>query len=723
MNQPIKPPQEASSQTTSQRGDEPFGGPPKPRSAWRLVATFLVLLLIVAGIVWWSKQQAAPEGQGRGGRNAAPMSIVPETVGKGDIGINLNALGTVTSLATVTIRSQISGYLLKIDFKEGDEVKKGDLLAEIDPRPYEATLAQANGNLTRDQALLKGAQVDLTRYQGLAAQNAVPRQTLDTQVALVAQYQGTVEADTRRGKGRPGQSAILPHPVAARWPRRPAPGRPGQLRHAGRHQRHRRDHAIAADQRAVHGARRQSAGHFETAAEPARFCRLPHSTAAAPDKIADGTLQTFDSQIDPTTGTIKLRAQFPNETKTLYPNQFVNVQLLLDTHKDVTTMPTAGVQRGVPGTFVYLVNADNTVSVRKVELGVTDGDRVEVRSGLHPGDRIVVDGADKLRDGAKINVRAEATDPNAPPASRHARQPEKPAGGNSEEAAGNEQNNQDRRTKAMSPSQPFILRPVATTLLMIAIMLSGMLAFRFLPVAALPEVDYPTIQVQTFYPGASPDVMTSSVTAPLEVQFGQMPNLNQMSSVSSAGASVITLQFGLTISLDVAEQEVQAAINAAGNLLPSDLPAPPIYAKVNPADAPILTLGLTSKTMPLTQVEDFVDTRLAQKISQLPGVGLVSISGGQRPGGAHSRRHPQARRLRAEHRRSAHHARQRQHQHAEGQFRRADARLHHQRQRPDPECQRLQVADRRLQERLAGAAQRCRRCRRRRRRTTSSAPG
>ncbi len=183
----------------------------------------------------------------------------------------------------------------------------------------------------------------------------------------------------------------------------------------------------------------------------------------------------------------------------------------------------------------------------------------------------------------------------------------------------------------MNPSQPFILRPVATTLLMIAIMLSGMLAFRFLPVAALPEVDYPTIQVQTFYPGASPDVMTSSVTAPLEVQFGQMPNLNQMSSVSSAGASVITLQFGLAISLDVAEQEVQAAINAAGNLLPSDLPAPPIYAKVNPADAPILTLGLTSKTMPLTQVEDFVDTRLAQKISQLPGVGLVSISGGQKP--------------------------------------------------------------------------------------------
>src|SRR5471030_3517743 len=183
----------------------------------------------------------------------------------------------------------------------------------------------------------------------------------------------------------------------------------------------------------------------------------------------------------------------------------------------------------------------------------------------------------------------------------------------------------------MSPSRIFILRPVATTLLMAAILIIGIVAYRFLPVSALPEVDYPTIQVQTFYPGASPEVMTSSVTAPLEVQFGQMPGLNQMSSTSSGGASVITLQFGLDLSLDVAEQEVQAAINAAGNLLPSDLPAPPIYAKVNPADAPILTLGITSKTLPLTQLEDAVDTRLAQKISQLPGVGLVSVNGGQRP--------------------------------------------------------------------------------------------
>jgi multidrug efflux pump len=183
----------------------------------------------------------------------------------------------------------------------------------------------------------------------------------------------------------------------------------------------------------------------------------------------------------------------------------------------------------------------------------------------------------------------------------------------------------------MSPSRPFILRPVATSLLMVALLLSGIMAYRLLPVAALPQVDFPTIQIFTFYPGASPSVMTSSVTAPLERRFGQIPGLNQMSSTSSAGSSVITLQFSLEISLGVAEQEVQAAINAADNLLPNDLPTPPVYRKVNPADTPIMTLAVTSASMPLPQVHDLVDTRIAQKLAQIPGVGMVSLAGGQRP--------------------------------------------------------------------------------------------
>ena len=182
-----------------------------------------------------------------------------------------------------------------------------------------------------------------------------------------------------------------------------------------------------------------------------------------------------------------------------------------------------------------------------------------------------------------------------------------------------------------SISRPFILRPVATTLLMVGVLLVGFVAYRQLPVSALPQVDYPTIQIQTFYPGGSPDVMASSVTAPLERQFGQIPGLNQMTSTSSFGSSVITLQFDLDLNIDIAEQEVQAAINGASNLLPQGLPNPPIYSKVNPADAPILTLALTSKTLALSDVENLADTMLAQKISQLPGVGLVSISGGQRP--------------------------------------------------------------------------------------------
>jgi membrane fusion protein, multidrug efflux system len=382
-------------------------------SRGRVVLTTFIVLLLLAGIVWWTRHQSAPQQAG-GGRNSAPMSIVPETVAKGDIGVSLNALGTVTSLATVTIRSQISGYLMKIDFKEGDEVKQGDLIAEIDSRPYEATLAQAKGALARDEAQLKGAQVDLTRYQGLAAQNAVPHQTLDTQIALVAQYQGTVEADRASVKSAEVNLAYchIVSPINGRVGLRQVdlgnyvtPGDTNglvvitQLEPISVLFTLPEDNLQAVAKRLREGAVLPTAAYDRSGA----------------NKLAEGKLQTFDSQIDPTTGTIKLRAQFENDKRTLYPNQFVNIRLLLDTHKDVTTMSTAGIQRGVPGTFVYLVNADSTVSVKPVKLGVTDGDRVEVISGLSPGDRIVIDGADKLREGAKVIVRtaADAANPAA----------------------------------------------------------------------------------------------------------------------------------------------------------------------------------------------------------------------------------------------------------------------------------------------------------------------
>jgi multidrug efflux system membrane fusion protein len=405
MNQPMKSLREAPSIEPSQNT--------KRRSRRPLSFAFVLALLLLAGAIWWSRQESAPH-PANGGRNAVPMSIVPGVVGKGDIGINLNALGTVTSLATVTIRTQISGYLMKNDFREGQDVKKGDLLAEIDSRPFEAALAQAKGQLARDEALLKGAQVDLSRYQGLAAQNAVPHQTLDTQVALVAQDQGTVEAD--RGTVRSAEVNLQYCRILS-----PLDGRVG-LRQVDQG-----NYVTPGDANGlVVITQLQPISVLFTVPEDnlqAISKRLQDGAvlpATALDrgganKLADGTLQTFDSQIDPTTGTIKLRALFPNESRILYPNQFVNVRLLVDTHKYVTIMPTSGVQRGVPGTFVYLINADSTVSVRPVQLGVTDGDHVEVRSGLAPGDRIVIDGADKLRDGAKITIRTEAGAVTPPP--------------------------------------------------------------------------------------------------------------------------------------------------------------------------------------------------------------------------------------------------------------------------------------------------------------------
>ena len=355
-------------------------------------------------------------------------------------------------------------------------------------------------------------------------------------------------------------------------------------------------------------------------------------------KLDDGVFMTLDNQIDVQTGTVKAKARFPNAAATLFPNQFVNVRLLLRSVDGAVVVPVTALRHGPSGDFVYVINDDRTVTVRPVERGVATNDVIAVTKGLEVGERVVTEGGDRLRDGARVQL------PSDRPASarvgrvgrparrvgrgRRARRAASASGGSGPMAA--ERRASERRA-AMSPSRPFILRPVATSLLMVAIVLAGLVGFRFLPLSALPQVDYPTIQVQTLYPGASPEVMGNTVTAPLERQFGQMAGLERMSSTSAAGVSIITLQFSLGQTLDVAEQEVQAAINAGGSLLPADLPAPPVYAKVNPADAPVLTLAISSDTVPLTEVQNLVNTRLAQKISQVTGVGLVTLAGGQRP--------------------------------------------------------------------------------------------
>ncbi|TPM26870.1 efflux RND transporter periplasmic adaptor subunit [Mesorhizobium sp. B2-3-4] len=368
---------------------------------WLIFFAFVV----ATGAYLYERPPTLPRQQGNR-RNAQPMSIGAATIDKGTMDVALDALGTVTSLSTVTVKTQVTGPLLQVNFKEGQDVRKGDLLAEIDPRPYQAALAQAQGQLARDQAMLNDAQLDLARDKTLVDQGTVTHQAYDAQVALVGQDAGTIEYDKaliQSATVNLDDCRILS----------PTDGR------AGLRQVDEGNYMTPGDANGIVVITRiQPISVLFTVPEdqlPAIAQRMQQGATlpvtafdrAGARKLADGQLETFDSQIDPSTGTIKLRAGFGNDQRLLYPNQFVNVELLVDQHKDVAIAPVAAIQRGLPGTFVYLVNPDSTVSVRKVTLGVTNGERVEILSGLNPGDSVVVDGADKLRDGAHINLRQD----------------------------------------------------------------------------------------------------------------------------------------------------------------------------------------------------------------------------------------------------------------------------------------------------------------------------
>jgi multidrug efflux system membrane fusion protein len=367
----------------------------------------LGLLLLVAGAAaagWWvySRQPTPPPAR----QNAftATMPVVAAPAVTGDIDITLNGLGTVTSLATVSVKSQISGQLVRVAYQEGQMINKGDLVAEIDSRPYDLALAQAQGALERDQALLQAAELDLKRYQDLAKTNAIPRQQLDTQVSLVAQDKGLVISDKAQIDTQKLNIAYC-HMVS------PVTGRAGlRLVDPG-------NYVTANDASGIVVITQlQPISVIFTVAEdnlPQIVKRL-RAGATLPvtafdrsrtTRLATGTLKTLDNQIDTTTGTLKLRAEFANDDDSLFPNQFVNIQLLIDTLRDATVVPTSAIQRGAPGTFVYLVNADSTVAVRPVTLGPASAERVAIQAGLAPGDRVVVDGADKLRNGARVVVR------------------------------------------------------------------------------------------------------------------------------------------------------------------------------------------------------------------------------------------------------------------------------------------------------------------------------
>jgi multidrug efflux system membrane fusion protein len=374
-----------------------------PRRASRRAWLWLLLALVAVGAGVWALRPAQQAGA-PGGRFArtTPMVVVPDLAKVTDLPLTLSGLGTVTPLATVTVRTQVAGTLQEVGYKEGQHVQQGDFLAQIDPRPFQAALDQAQGQLMRDQALLKNAQIDLARYQLLVKQDSIARQQLDTQGALVAQYQGTVRAD---------QGQVDAAKVNLSYTRITAPvsGRVG-LRQvdAGNYVQTGDANGIVVitqlqpitviftlpEDNLPDITRRLRAG-----------AELPVTALdrTASQLLATGRLTTIDNQIDTATGTIKLRAEFANDDEALFPNQFVNVELLVDTLKGVVTVPVSAVQRGAPGTFVYVIK-DDKVAVRPVTTGPSTVDRIAITKGLAAGEQVVVDGADKLRDGATVTI-------------------------------------------------------------------------------------------------------------------------------------------------------------------------------------------------------------------------------------------------------------------------------------------------------------------------------
>jgi multidrug efflux system membrane fusion protein len=376
-------------------------------SRWKPIFWTIVVLGLATSLVWWIHTRPAPGPPAGRFAFGAPMPVVVSTVQKGNIDITYNALGTVTPLSTVTVVTQISGQLVDVGYKEGQEVKKGDFLAQIDPRPYQAALDQAIGTLQRDQAALEMARTDLARYQKLAAQNSIALQQAEDQQYTVHQDEGTVKLDQAQVDNA-RLNLTYCHIIA------PADGRIGlRLVDPGNYVQTGSSTSLAVITQMKPITVIFTVPEDEVPAVMKRLsagAKLPVTAfdRSGAAKLGDGTLTAVDSSIDTTTGTVKLRAEFPNSDEALFPNQFVNARLLIDTLKDTTVIPTAAVQRGDPGTFVYLVKQDNSVSVDKVQLGPQDGERVAVTNGLNPGDRIVIDGADKLRDGAKVAIRQES---------------------------------------------------------------------------------------------------------------------------------------------------------------------------------------------------------------------------------------------------------------------------------------------------------------------------
>ena len=372
------------------------------RFVW-LVAAIVLVALAVGAWLWLRKPAESAAPSGRGGDAGRPLPVVAAAVTKGPIDVYITALGTVTPRNMVTVRSRVDGQLMRVAFQEGQFIKAGELLAEIDPRPFEVQLTQAQGQMAKDQALLKNAELDLERYRTLLAQDSISKQQVDTQESLVRQYQGTVLADQGQIDNAKLQLTYsrVTAPISGIVGLRQVD--PGNV-----------IHATDANGLVVITQIQPITVLFPIPEDNLQqvLARLKAGATLVVEaydraqkvRLATGKLSTVDNQIDTTTGTVKLRAEFANDDKALFPNQFVNVRMVVDTRPDATLLPSAAIQRGAPGTFVYVVNDDKSVSVKPVKLGPVQGEITAIDSGVAPGAMVVVDGADKLREGAKVEL-------------------------------------------------------------------------------------------------------------------------------------------------------------------------------------------------------------------------------------------------------------------------------------------------------------------------------
>jgi multidrug efflux system membrane fusion protein len=377
----------------------------KSGSRTGLVVGLIILIAVIGGGYWLYRTYYAtqPAASAQRGLQGAPQSVGVAAIGQGDIRVIVNALGTVTPIATVTVQTQISGQLLEVAFTEGQMVKAGDFLAQVDPRPYQLQQAQFEGQLARDQGLLAQAKVDLARYQKLAEQNSIARQQYEDQIYIVQQDEGLVKLDQAQ-VDQQKLNVLYCHIVS------PVTGRIGlRLVDPGNYVQVSNSTGIAVVTQlqpitVIFPIPEDDLPDILPQLNAGSTLEVSAYDRANVKMLATGRVAALDSQIDTTTGTVKVRAQFDNTDNALFPNQFVNAQLLVKTLHNVITVPTAAIQRGAPGSYVYVVNTDNTVSVRPISIGPTDGPMAAVNSGLSVGERVVVDGTDRLRDGARVIV-------------------------------------------------------------------------------------------------------------------------------------------------------------------------------------------------------------------------------------------------------------------------------------------------------------------------------